>query len=45
MKEKRYQRRTKKVHSKYKRKQAVVIFGANWCPDCRILAGTLKLPS
>ena len=26
-------------------KQAVVIFGANWCPDCRILAGTLKLPS
>ena len=28
-----------------KEKQAVVIFGANWCPDCRILAGTLKLPS
>ncbi|GIS76370.1 MAG: hypothetical protein CM1200mP12_20890 [Gammaproteobacteria bacterium] len=23
----------------------MVIFGANWCPDCRILAGTLKLPS
>ncbi|MGA1762620.1 MAG: thioredoxin family protein [Gammaproteobacteria bacterium] len=21
------------------RKQAIVIFGANWCPDCRILAG------
>ena len=28
-----------------KKKQAVIIFGANWCPDCRILAGTLKLPS
>ncbi len=28
-----------------KEKQAVIIFGANWCPDCRILAGTLKLPS
>ena len=26
-------------------KQPIVIFGANWCPDCRILAGTLKLPS
>ncbi len=22
-----------------------MIFGANWCPDCRILAGTLELPS
>ena len=29
----------------YKEKQPILIFGANWCPDCRILAGTLKLPS
>ena len=35
----------KKFIQNTKDKQAVVIFGANWCPDCRILAGTLKLPS
>ena len=35
----------KKFIENSKDKQAVVIFGANWCPDCRILAGTLKLPS
>ena len=23
----------------------VIIFGANWCPDCRILEGTLQLPT
>jgi thiol-disulfide isomerase/thioredoxin len=26
-------------------KQPVVIFGGNWCPDCRILAGTLAMPT
>ena len=26
-------------------KQPVIIFGGNWCPDCRILSGTLKTPS
>ena len=26
-------------------KQPIVIFGGNWCPDCRILDGTLKMPS
>jgi len=23
--------------------QPVIIFGGNWCPDCRILEGTLKI--
>ena len=35
----------KKFSENSKDKQAVVIFGANWCPDCRILAGTLELRS
>ena len=26
-------------------KQPILIFGANWCPDCRILDGTLQLPT
>ena len=26
-------------------KQPVVIFGANWCPDCRILSAVLDLPT
>ena len=26
-------------------KRPVVIFGGNWCPDCRILAGTLAMPT
>lgn len=26
-------------------KQALVIFGANWCPDCRLLEGTLQMPT
>jgi len=26
-------------------KQPVVIFGGNWCPDCRILDGTLAMPT
>ena len=25
--------------------QSIIIFGANWCPDCRILEGTLQLPT
>lgn len=25
--------------------QSIIIFGANWCPDCRILQGTLELPT
>ena len=24
--------------------QPVVIFGANWCPDCRIFSGTMDIP-
>ena len=26
-------------------KQPILIFGGNWCPDCRILDGTLQLPT
>jgi len=26
-------------------KQPVIIFGGNWCPDCRILDGTLQIPT
>ena len=26
-------------------KQPVIIFGANWCPDAKYLAGVLELPS
>lgn len=26
-------------------KQPIIIFGANWCPDCRILEGTFELPT
>ena len=26
-------------------KQPVAIFGGNWCPDCRILEGTLAMPT
>ena len=28
-----------------KSKQSIIIFGGNWCPDCRILEGTLLLPT
>ena len=28
-----------------KGKQPVIIFGGNWCPDCRILEGTLAMPT
>ena len=28
-----------------KGKQPVIIFGGNWCPDCRILDGTLDIPT
>ena len=26
-------------------KQPIVIFGANWCPDARLLEGVIKLPT
>jgi len=26
-------------------KQPIVIFGANWCPDARLLEGVIKLPA
>ncbi len=25
-------------------KQPILMFGANWCPDCRIFAGTMDIP-
>lgn len=25
-------------------KQPILIFGANWCPDCRIFSGTISIP-
>ena len=28
-----------------KSKQPIIIFGGNWCPDCRILDGTLQIPT
>ncbi len=27
-----------------KNKQPIIIFGANWCPDCRIFSGTIDIP-
>ena len=27
-----------------KEKQPILIFGANWCPDCRIFSGTINIP-
>ena len=26
-------------------KQPVIVFGGNWCPDCRIFSGVIELPS
>jgi len=26
-----------------KDKQAAIVFGANWCPDCQILAGLIRI--
>ena len=26
-------------------KQPIVIFGANWCPDARLLEGVIQLPT
>tara|TARA_B100001250_G_scaffold414333_1_gene452038 strand:+ start:3434 stop:3943 length:510 start_codon:yes stop_codon:yes gene_type:complete len=26
------------------KKQPILIFGANWCPDCRIFSGTMNMP-
>ena len=25
-------------------RQPILIFGANWCPDCRIFSGTMEIP-
>ena len=33
------------INNNKKGKQPLIIFGANWCPDCRILEGTLQLPT
>tara|TARA_B100000941_G_scaffold72939_1_gene49579 strand:+ start:241 stop:669 length:429 start_codon:yes stop_codon:yes gene_type:complete len=27
-----------------KNRQPIIIFGANWCPDCRIFSGTMNIP-
>ena len=27
-----------------KDKQPIIIFGANWCPDCRIFSATMNIP-
>ena len=27
-----------------KDKKPIVIFGANWCPDCRIFSATMNIP-
>ena len=27
-----------------KDKQPIIIFGANWCPDCRIFSATMDIP-
>ena len=26
-------------------KQPIIIFGANWCPDCRVFSGTIEINS
>lgn len=28
----------------YNDKQPIIIFGANWCPDCRIFSATMNIP-
>ena len=33
------------INDSKKGKQPLIIFGANWCPDCRTLEGTLQLPT
>lgn len=33
------------INKSEKGHQSIIIFGANWCPDCRILEATLKLPT
>src|SRR6478672_8222530 len=40
---------TAQVDAAFKRakqtgKRVLIDFGGNWCPDCRILAGVMKLP-
>jgi thiol-disulfide isomerase/thioredoxin len=31
-------------HAKARKKLLLIDLGGNWCPDCRILAGTMELP-
>ena len=31
-------------YSLAEKKQPILIFGANWCPDCRIFSGTIEIP-
>ena len=33
-----------KAKAKSQHKRLIVDMGGNWCPDCRILAGTMELP-
>mgnify|MGYP000134283437 CR=1 FL=1 len=33
-----------KAKAKAQHKRLIVDMGGNWCPDCRILAGTMELP-
>jgi thiol-disulfide isomerase/thioredoxin len=35
---------TAKARAKAEHKLLAIDLGGNWCPDCRILAGTLELP-
>ncbi len=32
------------ARAKASNKRVLVKFGANWCPDCRVLAGALAIP-
>ena len=33
-----------KAKAKAQNKRLIIDLGGNWCPDCRILAGTMELP-
>lgn len=36
---------TAKARARAEHKLLLIDLGGNWCPDCRILAGTMELPS
>ena len=38
-------RSTQPINTVNNNKQPIIIFGANWCPDCQILSAVLSLPS